>query len=79
VPLAYPPCHADPAPSERSELDVSARCYLTDGYGLYRTLGSTADETERLICVEDCVSLEVLLIPLDTVRSLRLVSRERAS
>jgi hypothetical protein len=55
--------------------DVTTACYLTDGEGLYRTLGRTADIDERLVCVEDCVTLQVLLVPLDTVLGLAPVAR----
>jgi hypothetical protein len=56
-------------------VDVTADYYLTDGEGLYRTLGRTADDAERLVCVEDCITLKVLLVPLRTVLALRPVVR----
>jgi hypothetical protein len=58
--------------------DVTSDCYVTDGEGLYRTLGRTADAAERLVCLEDCMTLEVLLVPLDTVLSLERVTRAQA-
>ena len=58
--------------------ELTSGCYVTDGEGLYRTLGRTADPDERLVCVEDCVSLEVLLVPLATVLSLDRVARAQS-
>jgi hypothetical protein len=67
----FTPPRSDEPVAER--IDVTADFYLTDGEGLYRTLGQTADENERLVCVEDCVTLDVLLVPLATVLALRPV------
>ena len=69
--LAFSPPASDLAPVP---VDLTAGCYLTDEAGLYRTFGRTGDEREQLVCVEDCASLEILLIPLDTVLALRLVT-----
>ncbi len=63
---------------EETLRELTSGCYVTDGEGLYRTLGRTADPDERLVCVEDCVSLEILLIPLDTVLSLDRVARAQS-
>lgn len=79
MPLAFSPYPSDLANAEQAELDMTSACYVTDGEVLYRTLGRTADEIDRLVCVEDCMSLEVLLVPLDTVLALRLVARGDAS
>jgi hypothetical protein len=76
VALAFSPPRSNAAPVE---FDVTAGCYLTDEAGLYRTFGRTADEREQLVCVEDCASLEILLIPLDTVLALRLVTPAASS
>lgn len=75
VSLAFPTDRAAPAVADEACSELTSGCYVTDGAGLYRTLGQTADADERLVCVEDCVSLEILLVPLDTVLSLDRVAR----
>jgi len=72
--LAFSQQRPGPAPANAG-FDVTADYYLTDGEGLYRTLGRTADATEMLVCVEDCGTLDVLLVPLDTVLAMRPVAR----
>ena len=74
--LAFSPPRSD---APLVPFDVTAGCYLTDEAGLYRSFGRTADEQERLVCLEDCASLEILLIPLDTVLALRLVTPASSS
>jgi len=47
--------------------------YLTDGTKLYRYAGAAVSNTaEQLIQLEDCQSLEILLLDLDELRALRL-------
>ena len=47
--------------------------YLTDGTKLYRYAGAAVSNTaEQLIQLEDCHSLEILLLDLDELRALRL-------
>ncbi|MGD0196735.1 MAG: hypothetical protein ABSC56_02335 [Solirubrobacteraceae bacterium] len=55
-------------------VDITADYYVTDGEGLYRTLGPTADIADRLICLEDCITLEVVLVPIATVLALEPVA-----
>jgi len=79
VSVAFPTDRTEPASTDEVVGELTSGCYVTDGAGLYRTLGRTADADERLVCVEDCVSLEVLLVPLDTVLSLDRVARAQSS
>jgi hypothetical protein len=78
VSVAFPTDRTAPATIDEACGELTSGCYVTDGTGLYRTLGQTADADEQLVCVEDCVSLEVLLVPLDTVLSLDRVARAQS-
>ncbi len=42
--------------------------YLTDGVQLYRSLGSIASRAGELVGVENCRSLDIMLMPVDELR-----------
>ncbi len=46
--------------------------YLTDGVNLYRFVGEIRGGIEHLIALEDCWTLEVLLLTIDDLRASRL-------
>ncbi len=46
--------------------------YLTDGVNLYRFMGELGSGIEQLIGLEDCWSLEVVLLPIGELRARRL-------
>ena len=46
--------------------------YLTDGINLYRCLGTIASGPGQLVGLEDCRSLEVVLVPVGDLRARRL-------
>jgi len=48
-------------------------CYLTDGLHLYLALGAVGDDA-GLIGLEDCYTLEVILVPVEELDFLELVS-----
>lgn len=61
--------------------DGPAECYLTDGVELYRSIGVMSLDAERMIALEDCRSLDIVLMTLEDFRrrGLRPVRRsERA-
>lgn len=47
-------------------------CYLTDGVNLYRCLGAIANRMGEMVGLEDCRSLEVMLLPAGELRARRL-------
>lgn len=48
--------------------------YLTDGVNLYRFVGEIASRTEQLIALEDCWTLEVVLLTIGELRTGRLLA-----
>ena len=46
--------------------------YLTDGVNLYRFVGEIGSGIGQLIGLEDCWSLEVVLLPIGDLRARRL-------
>ncbi len=42
--------------------------YLTDGVHLYRFLGSVASRAGELVGVENCWSLDIMLVPVDELQ-----------
>ena len=46
--------------------------YLTDGVNLYRFLGAVADGTDQLVALENCRSLDVMLLPIRELHARRL-------
>jgi len=46
--------------------------YLTDGVNLYRFLGAVADDKDEMVAVENCRSLDVMLLPIGELRAQRL-------
>jgi hypothetical protein len=42
--------------------------YLTDGVNLYRFLGSIAGRADELVGIENCSSLDILLVSRDELR-----------
>ncbi len=61
----------------RQETDVPADTYLTDGDRLYCVLDSTG-APQRMVTVEDCLSLDVLLIDATTIATLHHVKSPAA-
>jgi hypothetical protein len=47
-------------------------CYLTDGVNLYRCLGAIAGGTGQLVGLENCRSLDLILLPIGELRARRL-------
>jgi len=54
--------------------DVAGRAarYLTDGVDLYRFVGGIAGGTGEMVGLEDCRSLEVVLLSIEELRGRRL-------
>jgi hypothetical protein len=46
--------------------------YLTDGVNLYRFLGCLVGRAGRLAGVENCRSLDIMLVPIEELRSQQL-------
>jgi hypothetical protein len=57
---------------EAIDRDCVAGRYLTDGVNLYRSLGPITLGPSQMIGVEDCRSLDVILIAADELRGHRL-------
>ena len=51
---------------------AQASRYLTDGVNLYRFLGAVADGTDQLVALENCRSLDVMLLPIRELHARRL-------
>ncbi|MGO9889896.1 MAG: hypothetical protein ACLP0L_18605 [Solirubrobacteraceae bacterium] len=47
-------------------------CYLTDGVNLYRCLGAIANGMCEMVGLEDCRSLEIILLPAGELPARRL-------
>jgi hypothetical protein len=43
--------------------------YLTDGVNLYRSLGALAGAMGQMVALEDCRSLNVVLLPIGQLRA----------
>ncbi len=56
----------------RQEIDVPADTYLTDGSRLYCVLDS-AGTPQRMVTLEDCLSLDVFLIDARRIATLQRV------
>lgn len=52
-------------------LGITAR-YVTDGVNLYRFLGATASGMGMMVGLEDCRSLEVVLLPIGELHARRM-------
>ena len=46
--------------------------YVTDGVGLYRLLGAIASDMGQMVGLEDCRSLELILLPIQELHGRRL-------
>jgi len=46
--------------------------YLTNEVFLYRVIGVAASDTGDMVDLEDCYSLDVVRVPVDTLRARRL-------
>jgi hypothetical protein len=46
--------------------------YLTDGVNLYRFMGSVISRAGEMVGIENCWSLDLMLIPADELRTRRL-------
>jgi hypothetical protein len=46
--------------------------YLTDGVDLYRCLGGMLGDASQLVALENCRSLEVVMVPIEELRVQRL-------
>ena len=44
-------------------------CYLTDGVNLYRSLGAIAAGMGQMVGLENCRSLDVVLLPIGELRT----------
>jgi hypothetical protein len=60
------------ASGEAFDRDCLAGRYLTDGVNLYRSLGPITPGPSQVIGLEDCRSLDVILIAADEFRGHRL-------
>lgn len=49
--------------------DGQASGYLTDGVDLYRSLGVITRGSSKLVGLENCRSLDVVLLPIDELRT----------
>jgi len=49
-------------------------CYLTDGFILYRYVGTVATGMGEMVELEDCCSLELTWLPIGQLRCLRAVT-----
>ncbi len=58
----------------RPEIDVPADTYLTDGSRLYCVLDS-AGAPQRMMALEDCLSLDVFLVDARKIATLQRVKR----
>lgn len=62
--------------------DADARCagcYVTDGVHLYRLLEPLDEDADGLTGIEDCRSLEIVLVPTgDVLRRMRPVATDTA-
>lgn len=61
----------------RQEIDVPADTYLTDGDRLYCVLDSVG-APQRMVTLEDCLSLDVFLIDATTIATLQHVKSPAA-
>ena len=52
--------------------DAPAGSYLTDGISLYRSLGAIVRGPWHMVGLEDCRSLDVVLIPIEELHNRRL-------
>jgi hypothetical protein len=57
----FPQRHSDQGMQPELRIDLTSGYYLTDGDSLFRSLGRTPDGAE-LVALEDCRSLEVILV-----------------
>ena len=63
----------DAPPAVRVGVEREAGRYLTDGINLYRVVDALRGSRGRpVVGVEDCRSLELILLPADELRELRL-------
>jgi hypothetical protein len=60
------------------ERDPEAGEYLTDGFRLYWVVGIRVFNEETLVEIEDCRTLDVLLVSVDEINSLRRVHTPEA-
>lgn len=68
----------DAPPAVRVGAEREAR-YLTDGINLYRVVDALrGTRGQPVVGVEDCRSLELILLPVDELRALRLRPVRRA-
>ena len=68
----------DAPPAGRVEREASR--YLTDGINLYRVVDALrGSHGHAVVGVEDCRSLELILLPADELRALRLRPVRRAA
>ncbi len=61
-----------------SERDPEAGEYLTDGFRLYRVAAIRVFNEETLVEIEDCRTLDLLLVSADEINSLRRVRAPQA-
>ena len=54
--------------------DRRATPYFTDGVVLYRFLGPSGDGNGEMVAIEDCLTLEVLLLSVDELRVAELTA-----
>lgn len=54
----------------RTVADVNGQAsrYLTDGVNLYRFMGSMVSRAGEMIGIENCRSLDIMLVPADELR-----------
>jgi hypothetical protein len=63
----------DTPPAVRVGAEREAARYLTDGTNLYRVVDALRSPRGRpVVGIEDCRSLELILLPADELRALRL-------
>ena len=62
---------ADDQTTEASDHDHQAGCYLTDGANLYGSLGLLTLGPPQMVGLEDCRSLDVILISADELHARR--------
>lgn len=51
-----------------SDRDGDVSRYLTDGVNLYRFMGSMVSRAGEMIGIENCRSLDIMLVPADELR-----------
>jgi hypothetical protein len=51
-----------------SDRDGHVSRYLTDGVNLYRFMGSMVSRAGEMIGIENCRSLDIMLVPADELR-----------